>query len=406
MRVLHVLDHSLPLHSGYTFRTLSILREQRALGWETFHLTTPRHGPTSADVETIDGWTFHRTPLHQSMLGRIPAAGKYISEIGSTVRRLRTLIAELKPDIVHAHSPVLNALPALHVARQLGLPVVYEVRALWEDGAVDHGTTRTGSVRYHVSRMLETFALRRANRVTTICEGLRREIAGRGVESGRIVVIPNGVDCEQFAYDPSPDHALIERLQLRDTVNIGFIGSFYGYEGLELLVQAFAESSRRRPELRLLFVGGGPREAAMRALVDERGLDGKVIFSGRVPHIDVQKYYSVCDLMVYPRLPTRVTELVTPLKPLEAMAQGRLVLVSDVGGHKELVSDGQTGYMFAAGQRSALVSRLEGILDDRGAWAAIRQRARRFVETERSWKSSVARYGEVYRGALKSAAAA
>jgi len=145
MRILHVLDHSLPLHSGYSFRTVAILREQRRLGWQTRQLTTPRQR-ASQKVEEIDGWRFDRTVLRPSPWSRIPGL-LHFEEMAATARRIREVAADFSPDIIHAHSPVLNALPALWTGRRLGQPVVYEVRALWEDAAVDHVMTREGSPR-------------------------------------------------------------------------------------------------------------------------------------------------------------------------------------------------------------------------------------------------------------------
>ena len=400
MRILHVLDHSLPLQSGYSFRTASILREQRARGWETIHVTTPRHGIAADATETVDCWTFFRTTLQEGWLSRVPTAGKYLAEMRATAHRLQSLVQTLRPDVLHAHSPVLTALPALWVGRSHRIPVVYEVRALWEDGAVDHGATQVGSTRYRLTRAIETYALRHATRVTTICEGLRRDIARRGVPPERITVVPNAVDTEKFRFDPAPDVELAARLNLDGKTVLSFIGSFYGYEGLELLVQAFATVSQQRPELRLLLAGGGMGEQAVRDRVTALSLSDRVIFAGRVPHDDIWRYYSIADLMVYPRMPTRTTELVTPLKPLEAMAQGRLVLASNVGGHHELIEDGQNGYLFQAGDARALANRIGQVLDDRPQWEAIQVRARRFVETERTWKASVARYADVYDGAI------
>src|SRR5207253_1226453 len=131
-----------------------------------------------------------------------------------------------------------NALPALKVGRRLGIPVVYEVRAFWEDAAVDHGTTREGSARYRVSRWLETRALRRAQHVFTICEGLRADIVARGLPQSKVTVIPNAVDVEAFGPGGAPDEALKSRLGLAGASVIGFIGSFYAYEGLDLLLDA------------------------------------------------------------------------------------------------------------------------------------------------------------------------
>jgi glycosyltransferase involved in cell wall biosynthesis len=138
----------------------------------------------------------------------------------------------------------------------------------------------------------------------------------------------------------------------------------------------------------------------LKALADASGLQGSVVFTGRVPHDEVQDYYNLVDIFVYPRLSMRLTDLVTPLKPLEAMAQGRLVLASDVGGHRELIRDGETGQLFHAGSIEDLQRVALDMLRDRAGWQAQREAGRRFVVTERTWAASVARYRDVYAAAL------
>jgi PEP-CTERM/exosortase A-associated glycosyltransferase len=393
LRILHILDHSLPLHSGYVFRTLSLLREQRARGWDTVQLTTPRQHAGAIALEDVDGWRFYRTP-HASSTSPAPVA--YLQEMAATAARIETLVRELRPDILHAHSPVLNALPALRVGRRHRLPVVYELRAMWEDAAVDHGTTVEGSVRYRLSRMLETYVLKRVDHVTTICEGLRGEILARGVPAAKVTVIPNAVDARQFSGTASPDPALRARLGLDGATVVGFAGSFYAYEGLHLLVEALDRLRSKRPELRLLLVGGGPQEEGLRKLVAEKGLGDKVVFTGRVPHDHVPRYYDLMDVLAYPRLRIRLTDLVTPLKPLEAMAQGRIVVASDVGGHRELIDDRKTGFLFEAANVDALARTIDEVATRREAWPEMRHCARRFVENERTWSRSVAGYAPVY----------
>ena len=395
MRILHILDHSLPLHSGYSFRTVSILREQRALGWETLQLTTPRQGSSVAGVEEVDGWRFHRTAVPTGLFSRV-AAAVYLGEMIATARRIDELAESFRPDVLHAHSPVLNVLPALWVGHKRSIPVVYELRALWEDAAVDHGVTQERSLRYRVSRALETFALRRADHVTTICEGLRSEVQARGIAAERITVIPNAVDTATFQFGVEPDSALRARLGLEGKTVIGFAGSFYGYEGLDLLLEAAAMLVPQHPDLCVLLVGGGPQEEALKGLAAQRGIANRVLFAGRVPHADVRAYYELIDVLAYPRHRTRLTEIVTPLKPLEAMAGGRLFVASDVGGHRELVRDGQTGYLFPAGDAEALARKIETILVRPQDCARVREHARRFVESERTWARSVARYADVY----------
>jgi hypothetical protein len=392
LRILHVLDHSIPLHSGYTFRTLSILREQRKLGWETFHLTSPKQGPTTSLQEDVDGITFYRTPS-------LKGAG-LLTQMRLTACRLGEVVRITKPDLIHAHSPVLNALPSLWAGRRYRLPVVYEMRASWEDAAVDHGTTVEGSLRYRLSRALESFALRHADQVTTICEGLRGDIAARGITDERITVIPNAVDATMFRFGVEADSNLRRSLGLDGATVIGFAGSFYGYEGLDLLLEAARRMLPRHPNLRVLLVGGGPQESNLKAQAAAAGMEDRVIFAGRVAHADVQRYYELIDVLAYPRLPIRLTELVTPLKPHEAMAQGRMFVASDVGGHRELVRHGETGFLFRDGDAAALEEAIDQVLAQRERWPQIRMQARQFVELERTWTASVARYREVYQRAL------
>ena len=212
------------------------------------------------------------------------------------------------------------------------------------------------------------------------------------------------MDTSEFRFGAETDPALRNRLGLEGKTVIGFAGSFYAYEGLDLLIEAAALLAPRRPDLRVLLVGGGPQEQALRALARARGLSDRVIFAGRVPHADVQRYYQLIDVLAYPRHRMRLTEIVTPLKPLEAMAQGRMFVASDVGGHRELVRDGETGFLFPAGDAGALAQTIESVLERTGEWPRIQEQARRFVETERTWARSVARYADVYAALCPAAA--
>ncbi|MDB5823274.1 MAG: glycosyltransferase WbuB [Herminiimonas sp.] len=395
MRILHILDHSIPLHSGYTFRTLSILKEQRALSWETSHITGPKQGPGGALEEVVDGWHFYRTPTSTSLLSKAPVINQ-LSVINQLTKRLTEVAKEVKPDVLHAHSPALNGIAALRVGRMLNIPVVYEVRAFWEDAAVDHGTSKEWGLRYRLTRAMESYVLRNANAVTTICEGLRKDIIERGIPAQKVTVIQNAVNIEDFKVDDRPDQNLAIKLGIEGKPVLGFIGSFYAYEGLDILLQALPAMLASDPDIRVLLVGGGPQDKRLKALATKLGISDKVIFTGRVPHDQVQRYYNLIDILVYPRLRMRLTDLVTPLKPLEAMAQGRLMVASDVGGHHELIEDGKTGVLFEAGNPKALAEKTLDLLGASARWAPLRLAARSFVETERNWARSVARYKNVY----------
>ena len=395
MKILHILDHSIPLHSGYTFRTKAILEQQRKLGWQTFHVTSPKQAVAAAPIEKVDDFTFYRSEKPKGVLATMPILDQW-TIVQSLVKRLDEIIPEIKPDILHAHSPALNGLAALKVAKKYNIPLVYECRAFWEDAAVDHGTATEGGLRYRFTKMLETFVFKQTDAITTICEGLRSDIVARGIPAEKITVIPNAVDIEHFAYGVEPEQTLRAQLGLQNKTVLGFIGSFYAYEGLPLLLEAFPKILEKRPETRLLLVGGGPQEALIKKKTNELGLEQQVIFTGRIPHDQVQDYYNQVDIFVYPRLSMRLTDLVTPLKPLEAMAQGRLVVASDVGGHKELIDHQRNGYLFKANDADALAATVLNLLNQSQQWEQLRVAGRSYVEQERNWTKSVSFYKNVY----------
>jgi PEP-CTERM/exosortase A-associated glycosyltransferase len=399
MRILHILDHSIPLQSGYTFRTRNILREQRKLGWDTCHVTGLKQRGAVAAEENVDGLHFYRTTNSGSLLGKLPIINQ-LHVIRTLEQRIGEVIEREQPDILHAHSPALNGLAALGAGKKRGLPVVYECRAFWEDAAVDHGTSAEGGVRYRLTRALESRVFRKASAVTTICEGLRQDIVARGVPENRVTVIPNAVDIEAFTVNTDPNEGLRQQLGLQGKAVLGFIGSFYAYEGLPLLLDALPAILAELPDVALLLVGGGPEEQRVQQEIAALGLADSVVCTGRVPHQEVQAYYSLVDAFVYPRLPMRLTELVTPLKPLEAMAQGKLVVASDVGGHRELIRSGENGYLFKAGSTKDLAATLVNVLDNRDRWNTLREAGRRYVESERNWGNSVSRYRAVYGSLL------
>lgn len=402
-RILHVLDHSLPLHSGYTFRTRAILRAQIANGWEVRGITGHRHAAPGPAQEDVDGLTFHRTPGE-------PASGNPLirewRDISAHADAIDALVRQWRPDVIHAHSPVLNAIAAQRVARRHGLPLIYEIRAFWEDASVGNGTGTEGSPRYWLTRQLETHAVRAADAVAVICDGLRADLIARGVDAAKIVVSPNGVDMDQFGTPVDRDPALTARLGLEGADVVGFIGSFYDYEGLDDLIAAMPRLVRARPRAKLLLVGGGPCEQALRDQALASPFADHIVFVGRVPHDQVEHYYAQVDVLAYPRKAMRLTDLVTPLKPLEAMAQGRLVAASSVGGHRELIEDGVTGTLFAPDDPAAIAAALAGLLADRAGWDARRATARAFVERERNWSSNILRYEPVYQRLLSKPALA
>lgn len=395
IRILHVLDHSLPVQSGYSFRSAAILREQHKLGWATVQVTGPKHGKHAAAVEDCNGIRFHRTAELAGLSARLPLIDQ-LAVVRSLRARLKEIVRSERPDIVQAHSPCLNGLAALG----LGVPFVYELRSSWEDAAVSSGTTTEGSLRYRLSRRLETEVLRRADAVTTICDGLRTDVISRGISPGRVTVIPNSVDAESFASRPPGATDLRARYGLQNNCVIGFVGSFFAWEGLGLLVEAVPLLLQQRPDIRVLLVGAGADEPAVRQAVERLGIAQQVIFTGQIPHREVGAAYDAIDVLVYPRLPMRLTDMVTPLKPLEAMAMSKVFVASDVGGHRELVQDGVTGVLFRAGDRQSLADAVLRVVGDRSMQERLIAAGLRYVRQERTWAHAVRGYGPVYERLL------
>ena len=398
-RVLHVLDHSLPIQTGYAFRSAAILAGQADLGWRTWQVTSSKHDvEVDLDLDDVNGQLYYRTKSNRPRW--LP--GSYFEQVAvvrSLVRRLRELLATTDPQIIHAYSPCLNGIAALIVAREYRLPVVYEMRSSWEDAAVTRGTAAQNGLRYRISRKLETSVLRRVDSVTTICDGLRRDIVQRGISEERVTVVPNAVDRHLFEQTPRTSSEVRARYAMADQVLVGYIGSFHAYEGLELLMRAIAHLGASRKKFRFVLIGGGTAESAIRSAIRQLGLEETVVIAGQIPHADLPDYYRAMDFLVYPRLRTALTDKVTPLKPLEAMAQRVVVLASDIGGHRELIRNGETGILFQPDDVGAMASAILGVLDRRDL-DVIRENAFRYVSLERTWAKCILRYADVYERVL------
>lgn len=399
VRVLHIQDHTLPELSGYAVRSHAIVKSQRQLGIDARVVSSARHPQGCAATETLDGVEFHRTRRPDGLLARAGLRIPFLREVPMTsalTRRILEVSRSFRPHLLHAHSPIFNGMAARRAARALGIPFVYEIRAFWEDDAVDKGKIRESGLIYNRVRAMETSLCRSAAAVTTICSGLREDLLSRGLPAEKVLLIPNGVDARRFR--PAPrDQALARRLGLEHETVLGFVGSFFRYEGLPLLVQAFAAVEKQRPGTRLLLLGGGEDEAAVRAAIAQHGLADKVILPGRVPHAEVDAWYSLIDLLLYPRLSVRLTELVTPLKPLEAAAAGKSMLGSDVGGVKELLGMVGCRRLCRAGSATSLT---DGILNwlntPEEVRVAERDAQRRAAEEHCTWLQSVAGILPIY----------
>lgn len=400
MKILHILDHSLPLHSGYTFRSQNLFAAQKNMGFDPIVLTSPKHEESLKKIgplkEIINGIPYYRTgPARGSVVPVLPE----LLLMHRLYKKILDVSSSEKPDIIHAHSPILNGIPAIRAARRLNLPVVYEIRAFWEDAAVDHGTYLENSWKYRLTKYLETQVCQRADHICILCNGLKNDLVQRGIPENKITTVFNGVNPEELQ-PTDPDTDYLQDWNLKDKTVIGFIGSFYRYEGLDLLVTAFSKIAAHHKNAVLLLVGGGEMKQELAAFAEKQGIADRVIMPGRIPHERIAGVYALINILVYPRYSMRLTELVTPLKPLEAMAMGKPLIASDVGGHKELIRDGKTGLLFKAGDENSLAECLQHMLMNQTFRENLQQNGIQWVNENHTWEKTTSVYSKVYKEAL------
>jgi PEP-CTERM/exosortase A-associated glycosyltransferase len=400
-RVLHFLEYSLPhKQNGYTLRSINLMTAQRALGLEPWVLTAPGF-PRNCGVdvwpteEIVHGITHLRLAGDALADTSDAALTKYID---AYAREAARIIERVQPEILHAASDFKNAYAALQLGRAYSLPVVYEVRGVWEESRIANGRLERTSPHYARLRRIEDYCMQQASVIVTLGEAMKAEIVGRGVEARRVFVVPNGVDAERIDRWPR-DPDLTAELGLGGKSVIGYIGSVSGLEHLEVLLRALPELRRYVPDVAALVVGDGDDVERLQQLAQQLGIANDVRFTGRVPHDRVADYYAQLDVVVCCRDKDRVSELVTPLKPLEAMAYGKPTVVSDLPALRELVHDESTGLTFRPGDYVDLAIQLKRVLTDSLLRDTLVQQAETWVRRERSWQAVAKTYEAAYRAA-------
>lgn len=404
-RVFYLLHNSLPHASaGYATRTHGLLTGLHRLDWDMVGVTRlgypydmwpvddEREVPLS---DSVDGVTYLRLLGEQRIVRKKPL----YDYVHAYADRLEPLLKEQRPAIVHAASNHWNGITAGIAAGRLGIPSVYEVRGLWEVTRGSRDPAYVGTGMYQLAALLETQAALRADKVIAITGALRDEMVARGVPEERIVLVPNGVDTARFAPRPR-DRALEEKLGVAGKTVIGYVGSTLDYEGLELLIMAAAKLKAERDDFHVLIVGDGAEWQTFVDLSDRLAVSDVVTFTGRVPHEEVESYYSLIDIAPFPRLPLPVCEMVSPLKPFEAMAMGKAVVVSSVAALTEIVKDGTTGLIFTKGNAEAFADVLRRLLDDPAQMRRLSENGLDWVRRERDWQTLVRRIGDVYEEIL------
>lgn len=405
-KVVYYLAHSLPLSgAGYDTRSHGLLTGLQSTGYEVAACT--RHGypwdtvrtkdgvnlPEYPVQATVDSITYHR--LYTQTEGRSQLAlDRYLD---ACTGAFESFAREQRASVIHAASNFEIGLPAVAAARRLGLPSIYEVRGLWEVTRASKYPLVEGSELYAAQVRLETEAAITADRVITITSALKDELVRRGVPAERISVVPNSVDPGRFLVTPR-DRELEQQLGLEGKRIVGYVGSFTHYEGLDHLLYALSSAIDQGLEnLHLLLVGGGASGRQISSLVAELELDAYVTMTGRVPFDQVHRYYSLIDIAPFPRKPLPVTEMVSPLKPLEAMAMEKAVIVSSVAAMAEMVEDGTTGLVFDKGNIDSLTAALVQLANDPGLCDRLGTNAREWILQNRTWDGAAAAVAGIYQ---------
>jgi len=398
-RILHIVTNALPsTHAGYTVRTQHIAFAQRAAGLEP-HVVTKCGFPVAQG--TLDARPLVQVegiPYHRLLPYLLPRTADAALTRGTELAV--RLARRLRPVVLHAASNHLNGQVAIAVGEQCGLPVVYEARGFLEETWLSRRSAGSASAEtdmYRLSRAMETACMRAAGLVVTLGEVMREEIIGRGIPAEKVVVVPNAVSAEFL--QPLPDGR-----PLRDSLGIapaeftiGMVSSLFAYEGGANLLEAAAELRRRRVPARPLIVGDGPERGALERLATQLGLDGIAVFTGRVPMREVRQYHAILDVFVVPRTDDRVCHLVTPLKPIEAMASGLAVVASDVKAMREIIEPGTTGTLTVPEDSMKLADCIEGLFYSPDRRRAMGVCARDWVARDRTWARNAERYLSAYK---------
>jgi glycosyltransferase involved in cell wall biosynthesis len=402
-RILYLLKESVPDGpSGSTMRSQYMARAQLAAGRDVAVLTAPGFPRTAGRVaptlETVDGVRYHRLDLGPGYPSDVPA-DRYLEDyawLASAVVRTE------RPAVLHVSSGVRGydaALVGLALRERHGVPLVYDVRSFSEMA----WTRRADAAGAEVSRRREaadTRAMAAADAVVTIAEAMRDQIVARGIEPDKVFVVPNGVDAARFTPRP-PDPTLRQRHGLRGFV-FGYVSNLdHPRENQELLIEAAVRLRGKGREATCLLVGDGARRIELEAIARRLGAGLTVVFAGAVPHAEVQAYYAALDAFVVPRRDERASRYVTPLKPYEAMAMARPLVVADLPALREVAAPEERGLAFAPGDVAALVGCLERLAASPELGRALGEAGRAWVVRERAWEAAVPKLDAAYAHARR-----
>ena len=395
---LHLLTNSLPhTQSGYTLRSHSILKAQRDAGIAVTAATRIGYPVTvgklaALDLDTVDGIDYHRV-LPARLGATMP------ERLDRQVRELDGLVEEFHPTVIHTTTNYTNALVAQALAARHGLPWTYEVRGMLEKTWATSRATENAraaaaaSERFQLMHARETELARAADHVFTISSTMRDELVERGVPGEKISLIPNSIDAALLDRASTPADVRAELGLGRGGFWVGAVSSLVDYEGHDLILEAVATLRRQGIDARALIAGNGAARPELLQQANELG--DAAHLPGRVPPDLAKRYVEALDVVVVARRDLEVTRSVTPLKPIEAMALGRPVVVSDLPPLRELVGNDECGVVVAPDSAPAVYEALTMLASDDSRRARLAAAGKQFAASL-TWDAVAAEYRRVY----------
>lgn len=395
MKILHIAYQSLPNISGSSIRSRDIFSSQQKIGLDPVVITSPfQNGISNDALDIIDGVKHYRTynqnpnDLVSEQKSSLSKRIKKLFSFRKFIKKLDEIYQIEVPDIVHAHATFYCGFAALYLKFKYKVPVCYEVRSLWEEREVKSADTFLKKLQPVVIRKLETFCMKRSDQIIVINKNLKQNLQFRGLKN--IKIVSNAVnislieDCEPIT---------------NECLNFGYIGSISPIEGLQLVAQVWKNLELEGYENKFHIYGEGSYLEELKSFTESLGTK-QIIFHGNIDSSKINMAFDNIDVIVNPRIRSKITDTVTPLKPLEAMAYQKLVIASDVGGMKELIENKATGILFEHDNIYSLERTLKQIIED-GINHQIVQNALNYVRENKSWESNAYSYKKIYQNLLK-----
>ncbi len=410
-KVLHLLNKSFPEYVGYTIRSHYILFHQKKFA-HPYALTRPFFiRKNEADFfETVIYIRYPRN-FGKEVVHKLcyyhPKIIKYYnlvyySYLQIPKKFIEKIVIKKDIDLIHGHTPYIFSSLGEKVAHKNRIPFVYEVRGLWEDTNVILGLYKENDSKYLEMRQQETDLMKKADAVITLGNLMKKELINRGIEKDKLYVIPNAVDIESFQPIPS-DMKLKKTFEIENKHIIAYIGSIREIEGIETLIKTISVVRNELKDIILLLVGGYDRRyyVKLQNLIKKLSLDQVVLFTGNVPPSEINRYYSIADIIVIPRINSRLNRIVTPLKQFEAMAMKKVVIASDLPALREVIKPGISGDLFEPEDINELAKKILYYLTNQKERNKLGDSARNFVKENYDWNIVIDKYRFLYENLLK-----